>query len=284
MDHAPRVCRTLMAWADSDPAPLARRSRTPSGVPSSCSTGRSRWPPSVTFPEHSPGRSRNVRPSSGRSERSARRVAAALLVLTGCSVTSSASVTTTDHRPRGRDDSDDHDGRSARSRPALRPVTRSRRSRTTASNGAICCMSRLTFRSTGWCRSCSCCTARAVIPKTSKPARAGTPSPTSGAWSSPTRRATAAIGTRARAAGVAVRENHDDVGFLEALIDHLDGFAQIDPARVVLVGHSNGGMMAYRLACDPDCDGVRRRVGGRHEHGGLPAGAPAVVPRDPRHR
>jgi polyhydroxybutyrate depolymerase len=52
--------------------------------------------------------------------------------------------------------------------------------------------------------------------------------------------------------GSAVRENHDDVGFLEELVDHLDGFAQIDPARVVLVGHSNGGMMAYRLACDPD--------------------------------
>ena len=52
--------------------------------------------------------------------------------------------------------------------------------------------------------------------------------------------------------GVAVREAHDDVGFLEALIDHLDGFAQIDPARVVVVGHSNGGMMAYRLACDPN--------------------------------
>ena len=52
--------------------------------------------------------------------------------------------------------------------------------------------------------------------------------------------------------GVAVREAHDDVGFLDALIDHLDGFAQIDPARVVVVGHSNGGMMAYRLACDPN--------------------------------
>ncbi len=52
--------------------------------------------------------------------------------------------------------------------------------------------------------------------------------------------------------GVAVREGHDDVGFLNALVDHLLGFAQIDPARVVLIGHSNGGMMAYRLACDPD--------------------------------
>ncbi len=51
--------------------------------------------------------------------------------------------------------------------------------------------------------------------------------------------------------GVAVREAHDDVGFLEALIDHLDGFAQVDANRVVVAGHSNGGMMAYRLACDP---------------------------------
>jgi polyhydroxybutyrate depolymerase len=52
--------------------------------------------------------------------------------------------------------------------------------------------------------------------------------------------------------GGAVREKHDDVGFLNALIEHLDGFAQIDPERVVVVGHSNGGMMAYRLACDAD--------------------------------
>lgn len=52
--------------------------------------------------------------------------------------------------------------------------------------------------------------------------------------------------------GVAASEGYDDVGFLNALIAHLSGFAQVDPARVVMVGHSNGGMMAYRLACDPD--------------------------------
>jgi polyhydroxybutyrate depolymerase len=52
--------------------------------------------------------------------------------------------------------------------------------------------------------------------------------------------------------GVAVTEGHDDVGFLNALIAHLAGFAQVDPGRVVVVGHSNGGMMAYRLACDPE--------------------------------
>ena len=52
--------------------------------------------------------------------------------------------------------------------------------------------------------------------------------------------------------GVAASEGHDDVGFLNALIAHLAGFAQVDPGRVVVVGHSNGGMMAYRLACDPN--------------------------------
>jgi len=52
--------------------------------------------------------------------------------------------------------------------------------------------------------------------------------------------------------GVAASEGNDDVGFLNALIAHLTGFAQVDPARVVVAGHSNGGMMAYRLACDPD--------------------------------
>ena len=52
--------------------------------------------------------------------------------------------------------------------------------------------------------------------------------------------------------GVAASEGNDDVGFLNALIAHLAGFAQVDPGRVVVVGHSNGGMMAYRLACDPN--------------------------------
>ena len=84
--------------------------------------------------------------------------------------------------------------------------------------------------------------------------------------------------------GVAVREAHDDVGFLEALIDHLDGFAQIDPTRVVVVGHSNGGMMAYRLACDPDANvlGVAS-VSGTNMAGCQPA-HPLVVHGDPWHR
>lgn len=42
----------------------------------------------------------------------------------------------------------------------------------------------------------------------------------------------------------------DDVGFLSALIEHLAGEYNIDPARIYATGISNGGMMSFRLACD----------------------------------
>jgi polyhydroxybutyrate depolymerase len=42
----------------------------------------------------------------------------------------------------------------------------------------------------------------------------------------------------------------DDVAYLDALIDDARARADVDPARVFLVGHSNGGFMAYRYACD----------------------------------
>ncbi|GMW00597.1 MAG: hydrolase [Candidatus Hydrogenedentota bacterium] len=42
----------------------------------------------------------------------------------------------------------------------------------------------------------------------------------------------------------------DDVGFLCALIDELCSEYAIDERRVFIVGMSNGGMMAYRLACE----------------------------------
>jgi polyhydroxybutyrate depolymerase len=47
--------------------------------------------------------------------------------------------------------------------------------------------------------------------------------------------------------------NSDDVGFLRALVAHLRTQLAIDPKRVFANGMSNGGMMAYRLACEaPD--------------------------------
>jgi polyhydroxybutyrate depolymerase len=42
----------------------------------------------------------------------------------------------------------------------------------------------------------------------------------------------------------------DDVGFVLALVDKLVREGVADPASVHLVGHSNGGMMAMRLACE----------------------------------
>ncbi|HEV7758507.1 MAG TPA: PHB depolymerase family esterase [Acidimicrobiales bacterium] len=50
--------------------------------------------------------------------------------------------------------------------------------------------------------------------------------------------------------GVAARTDVDDVGFIAALIDRLAADHDIDPHRVFAFGHSNGGIMSYRLACE----------------------------------
>ncbi len=42
----------------------------------------------------------------------------------------------------------------------------------------------------------------------------------------------------------------DDVAYLRAVIDDVAGRYTVDPRRVFVVGHSNGGFMAHRLACD----------------------------------
>ena len=42
----------------------------------------------------------------------------------------------------------------------------------------------------------------------------------------------------------------DDVAYVSALIDDVSSRMAIDPRRVYVVGHSNGGFMAQRLACD----------------------------------
>lgn len=50
--------------------------------------------------------------------------------------------------------------------------------------------------------------------------------------------------------GSAVGEDVDDVGFVRMLIDELTTRFPIDPRRVFATGHSNGGMLSYRLACE----------------------------------
>lgn len=48
----------------------------------------------------------------------------------------------------------------------------------------------------------------------------------------------------------AVEANVDDVKFMATLIDTLVSQYKINPRKVYATGHSNGGMMAYRLACE----------------------------------
>lgn len=42
----------------------------------------------------------------------------------------------------------------------------------------------------------------------------------------------------------------DDVAYLGGLVDAVSKDWPVDPARVIVVGHSNGAFMAYRLACE----------------------------------
>jgi len=46
------------------------------------------------------------------------------------------------------------------------------------------------------------------------------------------------------------RSGVDDSAFLRGIIDQARERANVDPARIWVVGHSNGGFMAHRLACD----------------------------------
>jgi polyhydroxybutyrate depolymerase len=50
--------------------------------------------------------------------------------------------------------------------------------------------------------------------------------------------------------GPAMNQGVDDVGFLVALVDEVALEVDVDRARVFAAGHSNGGIMSYRLACE----------------------------------
>ncbi|MFY1699676.1 MULTISPECIES: alpha/beta hydrolase family esterase [unclassified Solwaraspora] len=50
--------------------------------------------------------------------------------------------------------------------------------------------------------------------------------------------------------GVSARDGVDDTAFVAAVVESLRGRLPVDPRRTYVAGISNGGMLAYRLACD----------------------------------
>lgn len=50
--------------------------------------------------------------------------------------------------------------------------------------------------------------------------------------------------------GTAAKQAVDDVGFIDQLIDAIAAEYDVDSTRIFAAGHSNGGIMAYRLACE----------------------------------
>jgi len=50
--------------------------------------------------------------------------------------------------------------------------------------------------------------------------------------------------------GPAARDEVDDVGYIRFLIDLVSAQLPVDPSRVFAAGHSNGAILAYRLACE----------------------------------
>lgn len=66
--------------------------------------------------------------------------------------------------------------------------------------------------------------------------------------------------------GYAQAQGIDDVDFISALIDDLGRRTAIDSRRIFIVGHSNGGMMAHRMAEElPERFAAIASVAGAHE-------------------
>lgn len=88
--------------------------------------------------------------------------------------------------------------------------------------------------------------------------------------------------------GPAMKRDLDDVGFIEAVVAEVSSVLDVDPQRTFATGMSNGGIMAYRLACESelfaaiapvsgtmlvDCD-APRPVSVIHIHGALDGSVP----------
>jgi polyhydroxybutyrate depolymerase len=72
----------------------------------------------------------------------------------------------------------------------------------------------------------------------------------------------------------------DDVAYLTGLIDDVAARYTVDPRRIYFVGHSNGGFMSHRMACDrSDRVAAIVALAGTvwNDPGACPAGAPVAI-------
>lgn len=78
--------------------------------------------------------------------------------------------------------------------------------------------------------------------------------------------------------GLAHEREMDDVAFTRAVVEDLARAARIDRSRVFATGHSNGAMMAYRVAVEaPDLVAAIAPVGGAMQLGDLTPRSPVPV-------
>jgi polyhydroxybutyrate depolymerase len=78
--------------------------------------------------------------------------------------------------------------------------------------------------------------------------------------------------------GAARDEKIDDVGFLKAVVADVARRASIDAKRVYAIGMSNGGLMAYRLACEtPGMIRAAMAVAGTDNTTTCPGGRPVSI-------
>ncbi len=50
--------------------------------------------------------------------------------------------------------------------------------------------------------------------------------------------------------GRACEDDVDDIAYIKAVLDDVEGWLDVDPGHISVVGHSNGGAMSHRLACE----------------------------------
>lgn len=77
--------------------------------------------------------------------------------------------------------------------------------------------------------------------------------------------------------GVACQDGVDDITYVEAVLEHLDGWLNVDDGAVFATGLSNGGALSHRVACElADQFAAIAPVGGANQYETLESCMPAA--------